>query len=158
MAAMEGRSMPTYAYASNNPISNLDPDGLQSIPLPLPIRVPIAPVGNPTAPAWCFEDWCIQDWVPRPRDRIDDKVCPVIEMAKARWTCTASCNVQEIPGKPSQPGQPPPPPLPGRVTGEGSGSDEASACLAAKRAATQSAPPGSYARHCQCNCSKGKGR
>ena len=63
---------------------------------------------------------------------------------RARWTCTASCNLQGIGGNE--------PPLP-RVTGTGTGSNENEACLNAKRSATQSAPPGTYPRHCQCACS-----
>ena len=68
---------------------------------------------------------------------------PIASPSRRKWTCTASCNVQGI----SEP-----PPFP-RVTGVGVGSNEAEACLNAKRAATQAAPPGTYARHCQCACS-----
>ena len=63
---------------------------------------------------------------------------------RAKWSCTASCNLQGIGENP--------PPYP-RVTGTGTGSNENEACLNAKRAATQSAPPGTYPRHCQCVCS-----
>ncbi len=64
-----------------------------------------------------------------------------------RWSCTASCNVQVIN------------PIldriaPSRVTGSARGKTEPEACAEAKRTATQSAPPGTYARHCQCSCSK----
>jgi RHS repeat-associated protein len=63
---------------------------------------------------------------------------------RAKWACTASCNLQGIGENP--------PPYP-RVTGTGTGSNENEACLNAKRSATQSAPPGTYPRHCQCVCS-----
>jgi len=66
----------------------------------------------------------------------------------ARWQCSASCNVQPIPGRA-------PPTFPDRVSGTGSGSSEDDACREAKRDATQSAPPGTYPRHCQCRCNKG---
>jgi hypothetical protein len=62
-----------------------------------------------------------------------------------KWQCTASCNLQGIGGVN--------PPYP-RVTGRGSGSTETLACANAKQAATQSAPRGTYGRHCQCDCSK----
>ncbi len=57
------------------------------------------------------------------------------------WNCTASCNVEGTA-----------PHCTGRVTGAGSGPSEYLACLAAKRSATQKAPLGCYARHCQCAC------
>ncbi|MFZ1886960.1 MAG: hypothetical protein WAU33_02935 [Candidatus Binataceae bacterium] len=65
--------------------------------------------------------------------------------SSGKWTCTASCNLQGIGGTS--------PPF-SRTTGVGSGSSEAAACLSAKRQATQSAPPGTYPRHCKCACSK----
>ncbi len=61
------------------------------------------------------------------------------------WTCVASCNLQGIGTNV--------PPM-SRVTGTASGSSETNACLNAKRVATQSAPRGTYARHCQCSCIK----
>jgi RHS repeat-associated protein len=64
--------------------------------------------------------------------------------ARNRWNCTASCNLQGI-GDTNPPFE--------RVTGTGSGSSQPEACLNAKRAATQAAPLGTYARHCQCACS-----
>ena len=64
-----------------------------------------------------------------------------------RWSCTASCNVQII--NPDLDGK-----VPRHVTGSANGKTEADACAEAKRVATQSAPRGSYARHCQCSCSK----
>lgn len=65
----------------------------------------------------------------------------------ARWTCVAQCNVQPIPGRA-------PPTFPERVFGNGDGTSEAGACENAKRSATQSAPAGTYPRHCKCDCRK----
>ena len=64
----------------------------------------------------------------------------------ARWSCNASCNVQQI-DKDAK--------CPDRVTGSATGSNEDEACREAKRAATQSTPKGCYPRHCQCDCTKG---
>lgn len=69
------------------------------------------------------------------------------QIRAARWTCTAQCNVQAIPGKSL-------PTFPERVFGTGSGTSEAAACENAKRSATQSAPAGTYPRHCKCTCGK----
>jgi RHS repeat-associated protein len=62
-----------------------------------------------------------------------------------KWQCTASCNVQGI-GNVN--------PTIDRVLGTGFGSSEVEACTNAKRAATQYAPNGTYARHCRCSCTK----
>jgi hypothetical protein len=66
-------------------------------------------------------------------------------IAAKPWNCTASCNVQAIEGKA-------PASFPERVTGNASNSNQETACTEAKRLATQSAPAGTYARHCQCKC------
>jgi RHS repeat-associated protein len=57
------------------------------------------------------------------------------------WTCTASCNVQQVDPSVS---------CPPRVTGVASGPSEYAACTAAKRAAGQTTPRGCYPRHCRC--------
>jgi RHS repeat-associated protein len=64
---------------------------------------------------------------------------------KGKWLCTASCPLQGI-GDTNPPFE--------RVTGVGWGNSETAACLNAKRAATQSAPRGTYPRHCDCDCKK----
>jgi RHS repeat-associated protein len=64
---------------------------------------------------------------------------------KGRWFCTASCNVENFRNVPN---------APDRCTGSASGSNEDEACRAAKRVATQSAVPGTYCRHCQCDCAR----
>jgi len=73
--------------------------------------------------------------------------CVTPMSASGRWFCTASCNVQVI--NPNLDGK-----VPGRVTGSASGKTQPEACAEAKRVATQSAPGGTYARHCKCSCSK----
>lgn len=64
--------------------------------------------------------------------------------AGRQWSCDASCNLE---GKEAH--------CTGRVTGSATGPSEEAACRAAKRVATQSAPRGCYARHCQCSCARG---
>jgi len=75
------------------------------------------------------------------------RVVDQIRARAARWTCAAQCNVQAIPGKA-------PATFPERVFGRGDGPSEMVACENAKRAATQSAPAGTYPRHCRCECHK----
>ncbi|EGV38459.1 hypothetical protein [Neisseria weaveri] len=58
-------------------------------------------------------------------------------------TYTAQCNIQVIDPKKA-------PNPPARVTGTGTGKTADAACAAAKKDATQKAPAGTYARHCQC--------
>ncbi len=70
---------------------------------------------------------------------------PLAPEAKDKWHCTASCNIENFSNVPN---------APLRVTGAGSGSSEVAACANAKSAAVASAPRGTYARHCQCQCSK----
>jgi RHS repeat-associated protein len=62
-----------------------------------------------------------------------------------KWSCTATCNIQNFSNVPN---------APERVTGFGVGPSEEAACENAKRNATQQAPRGTYARHCKCICSK----
>lgn len=62
-----------------------------------------------------------------------------------QWTCSASCNVQQIDRNVDCP--------PG-TEGSGTGSNEAEACREAKASAVASTPRGCYSRHCQCSCSK----
>ena len=74
------------------------------------------------------------------------RLAAVLEaVGEGRWKCTASCNIQSFgDGETSV----------ARVVGEGYGSTQDEACRNAKRDATQKAPRGSYARHCQCKCKK----
>lgn len=76
------------------------------------------------------------------------KATPVarpIPRQSGKWMCNASCNVENFSNVPN---------APARVFGIGFGSSQADACENAKRNATQQAPRGTYARHCQCSCVK----
>lgn len=69
--------------------------------------------------------------------------CEDSEGMAGKWFCEASCNLEGTE-----------PYCSGRVTGGASGTSEEAACREAKRSATQKAPRGCYARHCQCRCAK----
>lgn len=73
--------------------------------------------------------------------------CSSALSGSGKWYCSAFCNIQVI--NPSLDGA-----VPIRVSGSARGKTESEACAEAKRAATQSAPLGTYARHCKCSCSK----
>lgn len=69
------------------------------------------------------------------------------EFARTRpWRCTAKCSLMTVPG--------------GFGTGEyvwgpeAAGSSQRDACLAAKRLAANSTPPGFRAKHCDCKCNQ----
>jgi RHS repeat-associated protein len=161
-----------YQYAYNSPTNATDPFGLQTttappppvtapgpsapappsapIPEPPPVTLP-TPTPQPGFPWGGFLRGAILEAIrelafppatARDEDMLKKNPCP---QNAGRWTCTASCNLQGIGNNPV--------PFP-RVTGTGTGSSQDEACTNAKRAATQSAPRGTYARHCQCDCSK----
>jgi RHS repeat-associated protein len=146
-----------FVYASANPLSYTDPKGLFDDALPLPITMPALTAACLANPATCGPvlagaggyavGTLIYPIVEKPiADALD--WCGNTSMsASGRWSCTASCNVtvidQTLDGK-----------VPARVTGSANGKTESDACSEAKRVATQSSPRGTYARHCQCSCSK----
>ena len=128
-----------YIYADANPVNNYDPSGLIAIDYSSTVnwgairnRVALILLAASTA-------------------------CVVIQVAstlavipsfsnKGKWTCVASCNIENFGNVPC---------APLRVQATGSGHSQSAACEDAKRNAVHLAPPGTYARHCQCpTCTK----
>lgn len=125
-----------YSYVANNPANQVDPEGLFLFPVAPPPVVGPPPV---LAGAVCFGvGVCIGYPIGRAIGRC-------IENAP-RWTCTAkgaeySTETGEGTGR--------------WLTGSGSGSSEAAACLAAKKDLNDNVRRGFRPKHVQCNCSKG---
>ena len=151
-----------------NPLSGVDPMGLQiAMTIPAPVRVPPPQIVGPAVDAvvaFCSANpfACAVTGAGAVGYGIGTLINPYVQPTIAsvidwcassmsgtgRWSCTASCNVQVI--NPALDGK-----VPSRVTGGARGKTEPEACAEAKRIATQSAPMGTYARHCQCSsCSK----
>ncbi len=127
-----------YTYADDDPVDRVDPLGQKS----QITTEPATPPDSEQPPVWCFWVWTWSSGV--------TQVClpfspPTVLPARRAWSCTASCNVE---GSAPQC-------VNRRVTGAATGPSQELACREAKRAATQSAPAGCYARHCQCTCSRG---
>jgi len=138
-------SLNLYKYVRGQPVRYRDPDGRYTDtytecvkkhgpagcggPMPPP---PPNPAPAPFLLCFFFPSLC-------------DPTPPCETASKSdKWTCTASCNVEGTA-----------PHCTGRVIGGPSlDPSEGAACRAAKRVATQSAPAGCYARHCQCRCTK----
>jgi hypothetical protein len=134
-----------------------DPLGLFAIPMP---PTPMPTPGMPNSAQQELNDNAAQSltkWWSDTSSQIEFNIMvnnPVMlslfmcASRSARWSCTASCNVTVIDKRLD--GLVPP-----RATGTANGSSLEEACRNAKRAATQSAPSGTYTRHCQCKCDKG---
>jgi RHS repeat-associated protein len=136
-----------YAYADNIPSSKRDPLGLIAEALPVP-RVPQAALGS-LSPAAAVAVAGLAGYAAGTAmfDVFGVEIVDLLMAARGRWTCTAKCNHEAIP--PNTCCDPP------RLTGSGQGHSQEAACRAAKRAATTSAAPGCYGRHCRCdNCWK----
>ncbi|ASK02847.1 TPA: RHS repeat protein [Citrobacter freundii] len=142
-----------YSYPLN-PVENIDPLGLATLlnpffpPLPWP-KSPEQQEADANAAKALTKWW--NDRVAQTETLEVNIIVLALFMCasrSARWTCSSSCNVtvidKSLDGK-----------VPLRATGSGKGSSQAEACENAKRDATQSAPRGTYTRHCQCRCAKG---
>jgi RHS repeat-associated protein len=117
----------TYSYALNSPLVNVDPDGLQAIPLPPP---PLTPPFNPSDPfnpatPVPFPDLIPEEWLDR--------------LFRRTYTCEVRCNVQKIDDCAN---------CPDRVSGIGTGKTKEAACKAAQKDANSKVPRGCYKRHC----------
>lgn len=136
--SVSGRGTFVYSYAYNNPLHYVDPTGLQG----MDTATAGCLAGSPSAcAALGYETAAALKAALELASQVEEAA------KRSKWSCTATCNIQQIPGQA-------PDNCPERVTGTGTGPTETEACLNAKRSATQSAPPGTYARHCQCACVK----
>ncbi len=137
-----------YTFVRNNPVDFSDPNGNEAITIGGGLCIA---AGAFTPAGWVFIGGCciaaaggyaIGKYITREKEEESTTTNPRL----GRWSCQAQCNVQVIGDTPN---------CPDRVTGSGTGSDQTSACLAAKRSATQSTPRGWYPRHCRCfSCTK----
>ena len=138
-----------YMFAHADPVNFMDPCGTADTMELVLINwaVVLRALAQAAALAWAIS--CIFYQV---ASLLDPGIIPLIPPAfamcarRSRWSCTASCNLENFSNVPN---------APARCTGSASGSSEDEACREAKRVATQSAPPGTYCRHCQCACSRG---
>ena len=128
-----------YVYADANPVNEYDPSGLIAINYSSTIkwnairnRAALILLAGSTA--------CVIMQV-----ALTLAVVPGFSN-KGKWTCVASCNIENFGNVPC---------APLRVQAMGSGPSQSAACEDAKRNAVHLAPPGTYARHCQCpTCTK----
>ncbi|HRQ65188.1 MAG TPA: RHS repeat-associated core domain-containing protein [Xanthomonadaceae bacterium] len=135
----------TYAYVESRPLDSYDPTGEAAITLVAPLPAAGAGTSGLCLPcAGAFAGGFIAGsfvYEAYGTSIVD----AIFRVTHGKWTCAASCNVQQID------------PLaccPPRTTGVGGGSNQNEACRNAKRDATQSTPRGCYSRHCQCSCYK----
>ena len=127
---LEGGSLSLYSYVNGQPTRLTDPEGLQVRPRPAPFPGPGAPGTAPGSPG---EKPLYPDFPGGPTytpslppftwpELLPDAwVDWIIEKTRAKWSCTASCNVQQI--KPDVC-------CPDRVTGAAIGPNEPAACVA----------------------------
>jgi len=129
----------TFAYVNSDPAGSIDPTGEQAIAVPFPaptglcLPCGVALLGGMAGGSYIYAQYgtSIVDFM--------------VSVARGKWTCNATCIVQQID---------PTACCPSRTSGTAGGSNQNEACRAAKRAATQSTPRGCYSRHCQCDCYK----
>ena len=103
--AEDGQSMPTYAYASNNPLSNIDPDGLLDYQISCPSRGRPSYWIHPPGNTYCEDCKDVNDAA--------QSFCAAGLMTAATCSCRALTKLADKICKGCQSTQPPPaPPLP----------------------------------------------
>ncbi|WP_223759271.1 RHS repeat domain-containing protein [Myxococcus sp. RHSTA-1-4] len=135
--AFRGFTAPAYAYANNNPLHFVDPDGNNILVIPLP-QAPVLPPGATVSDALLctFAPWlCNFEPPPRPQGACPDPEQPWVR----KQTCTAACPVIVFDPQPGIA-------YPAWTNGTGG------TCHEAEREARQKTPRGSRTRHCQCDC------
>ncbi|MBF0527592.1 MAG: RHS repeat-associated core domain-containing protein [Deltaproteobacteria bacterium] len=120
----------TYAYAENDPVSGVDPDGLQAFPLPMPHPMPLPwPKGPPEIK------------LPPIIDTIIGICYDLLTKRKDRWTCQSTCHETPYGGTSEDQRI---------ISGIGSGATQSDACQDAIKNCQASAVRGTYTRHCKC--------
>ena len=134
---VQGGSCNNYEYTCADPVNQYDLDGKAS-----------TPVANVGAGAIVLSGGLCRGRARgdrRGRAALIGEGAAALPARKRGWTCQATCNVQKIRQRAK---------CPPRTHGSASGSSQEEACRNAKRVATQAAPSGCYARHCQCRCQR----
>ncbi|MFP2930506.1 RHS repeat-associated core domain-containing protein [Pyxidicoccus sp. 3LG] len=135
--ALQGFAAPTYAYANNNPLHFVDPDGKNVVVFPVPQPPMLPPGAGLSDQLLCLLLPSFCDFEPPPRS---PGTCPLPGQTWSRkQTCTAACPVIVFDPQPGIT-------YPSWTNGTGS------SCQAAEREARQKTPRGSRTRHCQCDC------
>ena len=125
-----------YNYASADPINKVDPSGLFEVTLDYGLTINWVAIRNQAAiVTLSAATACVLLQV------LVSLAIPPNFVSKGKWSCIASCNIQNYGNIPC---------APLRVQAQGSGPSQTAACEDAKRNAVLMAPPGTYARHCQC--------
>ena len=133
----------SYSYVDGNPTGYIDFEGLAKSKGRDWDGVAPLPDGSSTSTSRPGESRGSQSGLRGYRGR---------EFGRGRVTCIVRCNVYEISGQDCPPGGCPP-----RVVGVGHGHDEASAKVAAEKAAGWNVPFGCGYRHCKARkCWKGR--
>ncbi|MHB8857273.1 MAG: RHS repeat domain-containing protein [Bellilinea sp.] len=123
-------------FLSADPINKVDPSGLFEVTLDYGLTINWVAIRNQAAiVTLSAATACVLLQV------LVSLAIPPNFVSKGKWSCIASCNIQNYGNIPC---------APLRVQAQGSGPSQTAACEDAKRNAVLMAPPGTYARHCQC--------
>ncbi len=82
----------TFAYGGSNPISIVDPDGLQFLPMPIPVPPPALPGTTPPSPGWKLPTWTLPDWM---WDWMESRSIPAPPRPKCGCTCTCRADANQ---------------------------------------------------------------